>query len=765
MVFSNGCNNGGSRGGIWFGTDRSLIRYVDHEFEIITEKEGFSEITNFAEDFEGNLWLTTNRDGIIRLKNTHFYNYGVKDDLPNSIVNVIYQDQKQFWIGTEDGLARIRNGTIETFQLGEKGKENRIRSILKDSKGNLWLATYGGLIQFKNGIKKIYKKSHGLVGNGLRVLYEDNLGNLWIGSKEGLNTMVNDRFKTFDTSHGLNNEWIMSIFQDSKSNLWVGTNGGGIHLFDGLSFKGYTTEDGLAGNVVFKIIEDRDQLLWICTNGGVSVFDGSNFYPVQDKEGLFSNSIFQLVIDDENNYWFTTNTGVFYLKGDNIKMLLDDPQSNIEYKLFNSSDGMISSEITGSSYTMLADDGKIWLPTLKGVSVFDPQNLRFNQTPPPVVIEKVWVDQNLHQAIDKITLPPGQKRLEIFFTGLSFFAPQKVKFKYQLENFDANWSDAVSNRSVSYTNLPPGEFTFRVAAQNNDGVWSEQDAVLNIVHRAFFYQTYFFYIILALGLIGLGAALFFLRARNLKKMNLELEREVNIRTDDLKQLNTIKDKMFSIVSHDLRGPINSLEGVLELLGQGNLSSEELSMLSRKLGRDVGHLKIFLDNLLNWAKSQMHGITVNQQSVDLKKVVDQTYKLLQSEADRKNLHLKNRVSENMFAWVDLDMIHLIIRNLVANAVKFTGVEGVITVEAQEIEETIELSVIDNGKGMSQETLASLFKADKDLPRLRNIDNTSSGLGLILCKEFIDRNEGEIWAESKNGVGSKFSIKLKKAAGLI
>jgi signal transduction histidine kinase len=264
-----------------------------------------------------------------------------------------------------------------------------------------------------------------------------------------------------------------------------------------------------------------------------------------------------------------------------------------------------------------------------------------------------------------------------------------------------------------------------------------------------------------------------LRVRNLKKMNIQLLKQVHERTRDiasqtkaiekqteeLKRLNSIKDKLFSIISHDLKSPLNSLVGILKLLNVGSLSQEELRTLTGKLEVEVEGLSAMLTNLLSWAKTQMKGISAKPVNIDLKELVDENIQLASSDARKKNIEIKNHIS-NTGAYADKEMVNLVFRNLISNAVKFTDQEGQIEIKAKSNGEFVRISVKDNGLGISEDNAAKLFSDEEHYSMLGTSREAGTGLGLLLCKEFVEKNGGKIWVESELGKGSNFMFEIPK-----
>lgn len=767
-------------GALWIASDIGLIKSYQGNIEILDQTNGLvdNNVQSLAFDNEGSLWMGNYRRGISRIKDGKFKNYGVLEGLSNEVINIAYHEDGVIWIGTDYGLAKMENDEIKSYSLGQGYQKNRVRDILRDSRGNLWICTYDGLVHFKNGrVVKRYFQKDGLTNNKLRVIEEDSRGNIWIGSGKGLNRFKDGKFFQYGWKEGLKNEFIMSIYEDSQQRLWVGTDGGGIHLLENGRFKNYNEKDGLASNVIFQISEHANGNLWIGTNGGISRFDGTSFKSITFRHGLYSNSIFQIIIDNDDHFWLMTNKGIQQI---DHKMLEDVTNGKIpeieETVTYDHSEGMRSSVVTGASIGDLGKNGEILVPTFKGLTIINPDEIPINYVKPPVLITELRLNNRQLPTSGDIALPAGSESLEIHYTGLSLYAPDEVRFHYQLEGFDNDWVDAGKRRAAYYTNLPPGNYTFRVKAVNNDGIWNDQGASIQFEKKAFFYQTGWFPMLVLTFITIVAFAIYYVRTRQLKNKNQELQELVKIHTKDihkqnqeitgqkeeLKRLNTIKDKLFSIVSHDLRGPINSFSGILGLMRSESISREETSMLFENLQEDLTRLKSLLDNLLNWAKTQMHGIRSNQVPILLNEVVKENIDLFGLEAHKKQINLVNQVQDDTKILADLDMTKLILRNLINNAIKFTQNNGDVVIEAKNLDDYVEISIADTGVGIPRDIREKLFSDGYHYSKLGTSKEDGSGLGLLLCREFIEENGGKIWVESEEGKGSIFKFRLKNAA---
>jgi signal transduction histidine kinase len=305
------------------------------------------------------------------------------------------------------------------------------------------------------------------------------------------------------------------ITEDRQGALWLGGVSGMSRFKDGV-FTNYTTEQGLSNNYVRDIYEDADGTLWVGTyGGGLNRFKDGRFTHITTREGLFDNIVSRILEDENGNFWMSCNRGIYRASRKELNDLAEGRVKAINSVSYGVADGMKSNETNGGGQPAGWKDleGKLWFPTVKGVVRIDPDN--FNRLPPPVVIEQVLVDKTAADSHQSIRLRPGQSDLEIHYTGLSLTAPEKVRFRYRLEGYDRDWVDARERRVAYYTNISPGTYAFRVMAANNDGVWSTQDATIQVVVVPPFWRTWWF---ISLSVFAIAAIAFLLYRRRIGQL-------------------------------------------------------------------------------------------------------------------------------------------------------------------------------------------------------------------------------------------------------
>ncbi len=251
------------------------------------------------------------------------------------------------------------------------------------------------------------------------------------------------------------------------------------------------------------------------------------------------------------------------------------------------------------------------------------------------------------------------------------------------------------------------------------------------------------------------------RRKRINELLLEHQQEIKKRSVELEQLNQVKDKFFSIISHDLRSPVNALGSILDLIDSKNLTIDEFTRLTRELRVQVNHTKTLITNLLDWALLQMDNLKIQAEKINLKRIVDENAKLL-SSMHMKLVKIVNNIPETAIGFADLNMINLVFRNLILNGIKFTEDGGQITIAAEDEGDHYKISIADNGVGIRPEVQSLIFTKTTGYSTRGTANEKGTGLGLILCKEFVERNGGQIWLESEMGKGSTFYFTIKKPA---
>lgn len=523
-------------GNLWLGTAGGLSRRSpEGTFTSFGSAGGLPSPTLWSvfEDSDGNLWLGSSGGGVSRLRDGDFIALDHEQGLSSNHVTSIYEDTRgSLWVTTHDGgLNRLQNGVWSNFTLRDGLPYDDLWSVLGDRAGNLWIGTNGrGLTRWRDGVFTTFTQADGLVNDSILALYEDRGGSLWLGTNGGLGRLQDGVFSHWTEADGLPGDHVRSLLEDLRGDLWIGTAQGLGRLREG-AFSRYTTTEGLTSNNVWAMTEQPPGTLWLGTaGGGLNRLRDGKFDAITVHHGLPSDSVLSLLPDDLGNLWLCTGQGVMRVAVEELTAVADGRKPTLSGIVFGPADGLKTSECQGGSQPTAwrGAGGKLYFATLKGIAVTDPNRLRPSPTAPRVHVEAILLDGERQPDTSSIEVRPGVKHLEIQYTALSFRAPSRLQFRYQLEGFDRGWIDVGTRRTAFYTRLSPGNYTFRVDAREGDGTFGTDPggAVCTFVVKPHLYETMPF--LLLIGALVFAAAFLFhrLRLARLERRERELARRV-----------------------------------------------------------------------------------------------------------------------------------------------------------------------------------------------------------------------------------------------
>jgi ligand-binding sensor domain-containing protein/signal transduction histidine kinase len=489
---------------IWIGTGSGAYRITNPEQGCEKAANiGSGPVLSFAEDAEGDLWIGSESAGLSIVRNQKFVTYTSRSGLASDTVRCVFETRDgRLFFGGNDGLTEMRAGRTQRFTTADGLASNIVLSLGEDNSGDLLIGTPDGLDRLHNGAFSLTTSSDGLPDDFVRSLYTDSDGSLWIGTRRGLaHQDLSHRITTYTQANGLGSDLVGAVLRDRHGRLWAATLDGLSVLEDG-HFQNFRTRDGLSSDVVTALYQDADGDLWIGTqDAGLNLRTRERFLRLPRTIGL-PEAVYGIVEDANGELWIPSKSGIARVNRAELKAAAENGNRKINVVWYNTSDGLLVDEcsIGGHPEVWKANDGTLWFSTLKGAAALSPRAARLNRILPPVSIESIQVDTQLLAPAAVRDLRPGTARLTFNYAALSFAAPQKIRYRYRLEGFDENWIDAGSDRSAYYTNIPPGEYSFRVIARNNDGFWNEAGALTTFRLEPRFYQTLWFYFVCALGL-------------------------------------------------------------------------------------------------------------------------------------------------------------------------------------------------------------------------------------------------------------------------
>ena len=547
---------------LWLGTEGGVYRFRDGRFSRHGASDGLSSdrIMSLHEDREGSLWVGTMDGGLDRIKKQRIAFYTTRDGLSDDRLWSVFEDSHGIlWAGTAEGVLNRRPAGEDRFEpflrLG-----SQVASLAEGPDGALWVGTKGGgLYRVKGKELTHYTMKDGLSGNAIISLLVDRRGVVWAATMAaGLNRFEDGRFVTFHARDGIGSDSIFSLFEDRDGALWIGTFGGGVTRWADGRFRTFTTRDGLPHDVVMSTYQDGEGTYWFATRGGLARYRDGRFTTYRQKEGIFHDAA-QRVLEDGHGYlWLTSNRGVFRVSLAELAAAGDAPGGGRinDSVIFGTAARMIPAECNGTQHgAWKSRDGRLWFATIKGLAMADPARIEINPVAPTVVLEQVVADGARLPSSATVRLRPGTDRVEFAYTALSFRNPLAVRFRFRLEGFDRDWVDAGPRRAAYYTNLPPGRYRFHVVAANEDGVWSKEGAVADVVLERHFWQTLWFRLAAILTAAAAAGAGYRLRVRR-------LEARERLRTALVEaQLDALQ---FQLRPHFL---FNTLNSILPLIGK------------------------------------------------------------------------------------------------------------------------------------------------------------------------------------------------------
>ena len=555
---------------IWIGTYGGLVRWHNGTMITFTAGDGLSDghVTALCEDRDKNIWVGTNGGGIVRYANGRWRAFTAADGLSNNHVLSIIEDYEgSVWVCTLDGLNRFMDVNVTPYTTKEGLVSDFISGVAETPDGSIYMLSDESLsvVRLKDG--KLTRIS---VPVGPAFVSRD--GSLWVGQTGALTRIKDDEITRYDATTGLPNKWITAISEDSESlilyvlsfgicrfvdgkylpyelkkgepyvsneyvscfhpepggALWIGTSRGLVRIRNG-QVKTFGPPDGMADYWVNYIFDDgHGSILIGSPHGGLTRFRDGNFTAYNAKVGLFTDELYCVLGDDQGDLWLSSPRGIGHV----TRRELDDYEarriSAIHTQVFMTADGMKTDECFGQWQPAgwKAHDGRLWFATKKGAVVIDPKKLIRNETPPPIFMKEVIADLRSIPITGSTRLSPETENFEFHYAALSYLVPERVRFKYMLEGYDRDFVDAGTRRVAYYTNLPPGNYRFRVMASNNDGVWNKTGAAFSFSLEPHFYQTYWFYALMLMGISGIAFGSYRLRVWQLLKKEEELELRV-----------------------------------------------------------------------------------------------------------------------------------------------------------------------------------------------------------------------------------------------
>lgn len=771
-----------------------------------------TEARDFLEDQEGNFWVASSR-GLLQLRHTPIAvtNHRLPNGGTSFALNAypILQDQTgAVWIGApRNNLLKFSGTEIDLwtynpphFHIGHPW------TLLEDRRGTLWVGGYGlfaideptrSAVRISPDIpdKDIFKAAGLTPSIGeIRTIIEDASGTFWAGGETGLARGIPGQpWYVFSTNDGYTPFWTQALLQSQNQSIWIGTFGQGLYRYRNGAFQHWNTENGFCSNNITSIYEDVDeQNLWITTsdqgicrltNYAADSLIQAKVASLSSHHGLHNSSVHVLLEDDFDRYWMSSPKGIFWVPKTDLNAVADQHQDRVVSVVYDDRDGMNTKSTNSNTQPagIKDDQGRLWFPTPNGVVTIDPAIVEQHGFLPPVHIETATIDGTIYDMPTALTLEPHQRALSMTYTALSYVKSAGIQFQYRLVGLNDTWQNAGTSRTLQFTNLDPGTYTFEVKAANSSGVWNESPARLTILRQPFFYETALFNAFLVLGALLGGIGLFRYRTHRIRKQNLELEIKVEERTEalehalvrvgeqakELKALDETKSQFFANVSHEFRTPLTLIRGHVADVYEaryGSLSPRAEQALSKSLTQ-THRLQILVEQLLDLSRLEANHLELHPKRGDLNVFLKQRVNYFSSLAEKHGISLRYQgthgVVETLF---DAEKMEKVITNLVGNAVKFTPTGGSIQVTLHcsegvgNVPRQATIVVADTGIGMAPEVLPHVFKRFYQADATATRSYEGIGVGLALAKDLIELHGGTIQVQSEINKGATFTLVL-------
>ena len=631
-------------------------------------------------------------------------------------------------------LTRYCHSRDDIYSLSD----NNVYCVYEDHHGRIWAATFAGGINYisqgEHGETVFINHRNNLKGYPIDVCYKarfitsDNNGRLWVGTTTGA-VAFDENFKKPEDiqfhhfsrvpndTKSLSNNDVHWIIATQQKELYLATFGGGLNKLISISedghgeFKSYSVLDGLSSDVLLSIREDHKQNLWISTENGIC-----KFVPSGER---FENY-------DERSISFRVRFS--------------------------------------EAASTLTSGGDMLFGTSNGLFMFTPDSIRKSSYVPPVVFSKLMVaNEDVipgEKSILKVDLDDTQELVlshdenifSVQYAALDYTNPQNIQYAYILDGFEKQWTFADRQRSVTYTNLPKGDYIFRVRSTNSDGVWVDNERILNITILPSFWETplaYVLYVCFVLLIIFVAVYILFTIYR--------LKHEVSVE----QQISDIKLRFFTNISHELRTPLTLIAGPVEQV----LKNDKLPADAREqlvvVERNTNRMLRLVNQILDFRKIQNKKMKMQVQQLNVVAFVRKIMDNFESVAEEHNIDfLFQTEKEALNLWVDADKFEKIVFNLLSNAFKYTPNGKMITVFIREDEGTVSVGVQDQGIGIAENKRKSLFVRFENLVDKNIFNQASSGIGLSLVKELVEMHKATISVDSRLGEGSCFKVDFLK-----
>lgn len=732
---------------VWVGTPQGLGAIENDQVRFLAAAQGLhhSDVRALLEDREGILWIGV-FGGLYKFQGRAFTNYGVAEGLGSDSVRPIVRDRRGWlWVGTMGGLSRFDGRSWQNYTVADGLMDNAILALLEDARGRLWIGTRNGITIF-DGKRWIKDPTRGPYGRIVSIA-QDHSGTLWCTVQpDGLFKQVGERFEpvivqgqTFSNGR---------LLVDRHGMVWA-SGDNGLSRWDGQSWKTFTTQDGLADNQPYFLCEDHQGRIWFGyhSSRGLSSFDGVRFQHYTSAQGLTNDAVYSLGVDRQGHLWIGTARGVDRFDGQT-------------FTNYGTEEGYADHESNAGGF-WADNDGTLWFGTVGGLSHYNP---RFDLTrgdPPSVKLTHLQLGHMRLSPGTSATVGYEQNDLLARVVALWFVNEKRLQFQYRLLGFRQNWSP-LEGHEIRLTNLPPGQYTLEVRARKYQGPWSAAAQVGFTIEAPFWQRWWFWLLVMAVLAVGLYSGYQVQTARVRRRAD-ELEQKVIERTSELTQKTEELESFIYTVSHDLKAPVISLQGLASLLQMelGHELNQNAALYLERIQANTVHMQRLIAELLDL--SRIGRSREPRQPVRMNDLVHEVLNELQGQIELKQATIT--VADDLpTATGERNRLHQVWMNLIANALHYCHPERSPIIEIGARDGTSDghwrYFVRDNGIGIAPEHREKIFDIFYRVQGKYD-GSESTGVGLAIVKRIIQSHGGTVWVESKGeGQGSTFWFTLPK-----
>ncbi len=750
-------------------------------------------IRNLYKDSQGNVWIGMFRGGINLIHNQASKFSVIKKGnggLSNgSVLSIAKNDSSGLWIGTDGGGLNRLDFTSGVITKNDRSRsnwnpesDNVILSIMEDHEGALWTGTYNGGLKYysakSNKVVRFQTDNSELINNSVLAIHQDKNRNVWIGTNGGINyykweSKSLERIASRSSRSLIDHEnSVRTIFEDSKGNLWFGIMGGVKRInYETMELKDFIFDGNQRNYLIFSIHEDSNSDFWLGTfGGGLLKFNPERgiIKRYETSDGLPSDIIHGILEDSEHNLWLSTGTGLSKF----------NPVTG-QFRNYGVDDGLQADQFNRAAY--LADDSDyFWFGGINGLNVFHPDSIFNNLYVPPVVFTNLKVFNQSVNQIDmaqfldthvnsarKIELEYSHSVFTIEFASLNYVFPARNQYSFFLEGFDTKWRGASNRREATYTNLDPGVYTFRVKSSNNDGVWNETPASIDIIMYPPWWRTWW-----ALSLYFTVSAIVLIWARQLivHRERLKISSKMDhLELVHLQEMDHMKSRFFANISHELRTPLTLILDPLRLMYDREAHPKVQKQLKTMI-RNAQRLVRLINQLLDLSKLETGNMKLDGSQADLVQWFKQMLPAFSSFADQHNIRFNiDLTSKTIITIFDQDKFEKVVSNLLSNSFKFTRDNGSIALSVKKVDKKnlpytpkedyddwVEIKVIDDGVGIPEDQIKFVFDRFYQVDGIHHREQEGTGIGLSLTKELVELHQGQIVVDSEEGKGTSVRV---------